>query len=166
VVGHGNLQHSRRPRDVAHLGYSLPFEVSLESLDGGWSPIPVRGTEHGPAVMPVALGCLPHHPWLLFSHFGAATMYKFTYVFSRHVMYIFTHTHIYKDIQKFVPLHPCSSTSPTTMSRGSRAQFRHATPPWRGPPTINHHDCIFRWEGHRVASARVLVEFCTLSRGP
>jgi hypothetical protein len=37
-VGHRNLQRPSRPRDVAHLGYSLAFEVSPGGLDGGYSP--------------------------------------------------------------------------------------------------------------------------------
>jgi hypothetical protein len=52
------------------------------------------------------------------------------------------------------------------MSRWSGAQLRHTMPPWWGATTLNHHDCFFPREGHRVAPARVLTEFRTLGRGP
>jgi hypothetical protein len=65
-----------------------------------------------------------------------------------------------------VPLHPCAPMPPNAMSQGSEAQLRHTTPPWRGTSIINHHDFVFIGEGHCFALARVLVELCTLGRGP
>jgi hypothetical protein len=96
----------------------------------------------------VASGYLPHRILFLLLSFRADVIYT------------------YSHIGKFVPLHPYVPMSPTTMSQGPEAQFRHVTPPWQGESIINHHDYVFPGEGHRVALARVFVEFSTLSEGP
>jgi hypothetical protein len=86
--------------------------------------------------------------FLLFFAFGAVVIY------------------IYKDIGNFVPLHPCVLASPTTTSWGTRAHFRQATPLQQEASTMDRHDCILPEEGHRVAPARVFVEFHTSGKGP
>jgi hypothetical protein len=76
--------------------------------------MPVHGTEFGPSVVPVASGYLPRRLLLLFSYFEVTIIY----------------THIYKDIENFVPLHPCAPMLPTATSQGPGALFRHATTTW------------------------------------
>jgi hypothetical protein len=64
------------------------------------------------------------------------------------------HIHISR-IYIYMPLHSYVPGVPTAMSWGPRTQVVHAAPPQRGAPTVDHHDCIFLGEGHRVSFADV-----------
>jgi hypothetical protein len=116
-------------------------------------PALVRGTELGPAAIPVASGYPASHFFCFFVFWGSCNIH------------IHTHTHT-RIIGKFVPLHPCVPVSPTVAGRCPRTQVRHMAPLWREASIIDHHYCIFSGDGQRVASVRVFLELPTPGKGP
>jgi hypothetical protein len=76
-------------------------------------PVPVRGTELCPVVVPLAL------PVVSFLFFLFWKSYN-----------IHINIYIYIYIGKLVPFHPCVPGSPTTATQGPRTQVRHVVPPW------------------------------------
>jgi hypothetical protein len=130
---------------------SLHLECMLEVQASGTS----LWAKLGPTTAPVA-SCYPSHLLLL--------LLLLLFPFGAAVIFIFTH--IYKDIEKFVPLGPCAPASNTSTSWGPKAQFRHARPLYQEASTIDCHDCVLHREGHRVAPAQIFFEFRTLGKVP
>jgi hypothetical protein len=70
-----------------------------------------------------------------------------------------------KDIGKLVSLHPCVPAPLVAVSWGPWTQVRHAAHPRRGVPVVDHHDCVFSWEGCHVAFVRDLIDFHATDEG-
>jgi hypothetical protein len=114
-------------------------------------PVPICGTKLALAAMLVTLGYLPHHLLLLSLSLGVTIIYIFRYIYIR---------------IKFVSIHPCIPMSPTT-SWGPETPYRHTPPPKRvWAPILNHHECVFPRERHRVSPARVFLEFRSSGERP